>query len=267
MPRSGVSPIVAALSLAWAGCGQGPLPLADLGAADSGPFDLGAADGGQDLAARVDLAARELATGSERRPEDLAAAIDLADGEQGVPLDSGVADLAQSRDLATPDLRPVADLGTPDLRPPADLAKPVDRGGPEAPIPFLGPLEGIWLVGWSGGLNHFSWVRFTVAGQTQGKAEFLKGKELRFNQPLWDCDGVGSWTITAKPDTIQIHFPPACNLPWVAYTIGPYGPPGNYPPGAILEAPFAAQPGQAVGGYKYPPGQCDAGLTKCVDPL
>ena len=149
----------------------------------------------------------------------------------------------------------------------AELASaPVDQGGPDAPLPFPVPLEGIWLVGWTGHVNHYSWVRFTVAGRVQGRADFLSGKDLPINGPFWSCDGQGDWTITQKADTVQLRFPAACKLADAAFTFSGFAPAGAYPLGAILDATVSGQ-GGSYQGFKFPPAQCDAAMTICTNPL
>lgn len=131
-------------------------------------------------------------------------------------------------------------------------------------------LDGIWLLGWSGGLNHFSWVRFTVDGMAGGAAQYNAGADLAYNAPLWSCNGAGTWMLTAKPDTVGFNFPPSCTDGFQAYTFLSFqAPSSSFPKGAILEATVEAptMPGQTFNAYKFPDSQCDAAMTKCTDPL
>src|SRR2546425_5048792 len=62
------------------------------------------------------------------------------------------ADLASAGDAAAS-----ADLATADLAMPAGA----DLAGANS---FPDALPGIWLIGWSGGLEHYSWARFHGGG-------------------------------------------------------------------------------------------------------
>ncbi len=134
--------------------------------------------------------------------------------------------------------------------------------------PFLQNLQGIWLIGWSGGLNHFSWVRLRVDGGAGGQADFLSGKDMQANMPYWDCTGSGQWSLTAKPDTVGLYFPDACaNLGFEALTFVSFSPPAGYPDGAILQASIESTSGVPLEGYKFPPDWCDPVMSSCADPF
>lgn len=125
-----------------------------------------------------------------------------------------------------------------------------------------GTLEGIWLIGWAGGLNHFSWVRISSGGV----AEFLDGADLYGNAPIW-CSGAGSWIYTAKPETVGLYLPSACTgfepLTFEAFTTPP-----SWVKGSILVASVSTGiAGQYYEAYKFPPSQCDAAMTSCADPF
>ena len=153
-------------------------------------------------------------------------------------------------------------------------AGPVDAGGDVDTITaFVEQLNGIWLVGRSGGLNHYSWVRVRRAalGDWSGTAEFLSGDTLTTNAPFWPCSGQGSWTIPAKPYSILFTFPAGCPAGLeTEYTFDPISTPAStYPKGAVLQAivtPLATGPA-SLDGYKFPDTQCDAAMTSCADPL
>jgi hypothetical protein len=140
-----------------------------------------------------------------------------------------------------------------------------DEGGT-----FPGALDGVWLFGWSGGMNHFSWVRLRIEQMGGGGAQFLSGADLSYNIPFWDCSGQGDWMLTAKPDTIGLYFPEGCALGFQAYTFLSLQPPSStFPKGAILEATVEGLggPGQIMQVYKFPAWQCDEAMTACQDPL
>jgi hypothetical protein len=138
--------------------------------------------------------------------------------------------------------------------------------------PLFKDLEGIWLVGWGGGMNHYSWVRFTVTSSFGGTAVILDGKTLTVNLPYWNCNGPSSWNLASKPDTIQLHFPSSTCVPQglksSSYTFSNIKPASSWPKGATHTAQVTTfQQPTNLEGYKFPPSQCNAAMTSCTDPL
>ena len=159
-------------------------------------------------------------------------------------------------------------------KPQVDLFKPQDAAIKDASGSFPHTLDGIWLVGWIGGLNRFSWVKFQATSASGGKAWILDGKGLSGGTvPYWNCSGSTSWNITSKPDTVQLHMPGStCNgYKSSNYTFANITPmTASYPKGATHQATVTAYQGATpaqISGYKFPASQCDAAMTKCVDPL
>jgi len=160
----------------------------------------------------------------------------------------------------------------------ADASYDVIESGPaDAPTDvdqitaFVYQMNGIWLVGWGGGMNHYSWVRITSdqPGSWGGKADFLAGDDLVANAPYWPCSGQGTWNIPAKPYSIIFMFPSSCpsGLEF-EYTFDPFTTPSGYPKGAILAATVTPlSGGSPIEGYKFPDSQCAADMSSCVDPL
>ena len=132
-------------------------------------------------------------------------------------------------------------------------------------------LPGNWLIGWSGGYDHFSWVR--LEGAMQGRADFLSVASTRGGYtPYFGCSGEGTWAWTQKPNTIQLVFPAGCPAqpPGVAlsYTFGPVTAAANFPKGAVLSTTFEGAPGtQELLGFKFADIDCNAAFTSCVDPF
>ncbi len=142
-------------------------------------------------------------------------------------------------------------------------------GAPATTFPEY--LAGTWLIGWSGGLDHYSWVR--LEGFDHGRADFLSKASTRpAVTPFFNCDGQGTWEITAKANTIFLHFPSSCTSPGVnitAYTLSnlEFGP-STFPLGAIMSATLETAPGeQSLAALKFPDSQCDAAFASCVDPF
>ena len=130
-------------------------------------------------------------------------------------------------------------------------------------------LPGIWLIGWMGDLNHFSWVRFDAPNGSGGPADYLPGAGISINFPYWNCSGLGSWAFTQNVHTVNLTFPPACNAPALVLTFDSFAaPPRPYARGATLQAYISeARSGGPLWGFKFGPGQCDAQMTQCANPL
>jgi hypothetical protein len=151
---------------------------------------------------------------------------------------------------------------------PMPVDAPTDSSLPPDPDTFAEMLNGVWLIGWSGGMNHFSWVRLSGGPQWGGDAEFLAGDDLFANAPFWDCTGLGSWMITAKPYTVGLQFPASCSTGFASYTFLTMLPAAGYPPGAVVQASLEdpTNPGATLEGYRFPSDWCDPTMTTCPDP-
>jgi len=135
---------------------------------------------------------------------------------------------------------------------------------------FVNTMNGIWLVGWSGGLRHYSWVRITSdsSGQWTGTAEFLSGEDISSNSPYWACSGKGTWMIPQKVNSILFTFPSSCPSGIEMEYTFEFSLPMPYPPGASLAAVVSPLSGsQKLEGYKFPDSQCDATMSTCIDPF
>jgi hypothetical protein len=125
-----------------------------------------------------------------------------------------------------------------------------------------GAAEGLWLIGWSGGLNHFSWVRLEAGGTLTVN----DGSSLFANAPFYPCNGTGTWSMTAKPETIALYLPAGCDMAPITFTSW-LGTPA-WPKGCLQEASVEALPsGQTLMACRFPLEQCNATLTMCIDPL
>ena len=162
-------------------------------------------------------------------------------------------------------------IAPPDLSPPGrdlasrDLALPA---GDLAQGDFFADLSGIWLIGWSGGLNHYTWVRFDVANPNGGRADFLPPMGNGAWIGFWpSCSGQGQWALAARPSTVTLMFPAMCNLPNQSITWKSIGPVlGGWPPTALRQAIMDGVLPAPQDGWKFPPQQCDAPFTKCTLP-
>lgn len=132
---------------------------------------------------------------------------------------------------------------------------------------FPSQLPGTWLIGWTGGINRFSWVRFETSSPFDGPAQVLAG-DLAYSMPYWECSGEGTWTVTAQPNTVLLLFPPSCGIVGESLTFVSFTPASGYPPGATLSAGIEVTSApSSIEGYKFPDGQCDADMTTCEDPF
>jgi hypothetical protein len=134
-----------------------------------------------------------------------------------------------------------------------------DRDAPKAPS----ALQGTWLIGWAGGLRHYSWARFT--DNTPGNVMVLDGRDLPSNAPYWACNGSGSFTASQDGTTLQLSLPAPCPAETltVVSSISAQEQPGAID-GATVNSPHSALPLRC---FKFPDSQCDAGMTACANPF
>jgi len=123
--------------------------------------------------------------------------------------------------------------------------------------------DGVWLVGWAGGLNHFSWLRFQYLGTTNGTVDLL-ALTCAGCTSFYPCDGQGQFTLDPATAEMVIDLPVACagqaTLVFGAfYDV-------EWPMGTLtgVEVTDGMYP---IEGYLFPPGQCDPAFTSCTDPF
>jgi hypothetical protein len=126
--------------------------------------------------------------------------------------------------------------------------------------------EGVWLIGWAGGTNHYSWVRF----EPGGALTMLDGAGIATNIPYWECNGPGSWVLAATPETVVVQmagdggscaFSPLTFGPWLG---DPAWPEGARQAVTVLDG---ANPDVPLTAYRFPDAQCAPDLSRCADPL
>lgn len=178
---------------------------------------------------------------------------------------------AQPADARPADLATVVDAPLVDATTAAD-AQPVDASTiADLNTDFPQLLDGVWLMGWIGGLNRLSWIRFDISSPMAGTAIINSGTLSGGTMPYWNCSGVASWNVTAQPNTFQLHYPSAecTGMRSGTFVLTRIGPPTRSYPNVQMEATFDAygvNP-SAILGYKFPPDQCDAAMTSCTDPF
>lgn len=125
--------------------------------------------------------------------------------------------------------------------------------------------KGVWLIGWAGGLDHFSWVRYTFLTPTQGSIDVLDSICVSCT-PYFPCQGKGLFSADPAANEVLMQLPMACNNKTVTLTFSNFTPPGAFPPSATLSASITEQPATPLQGYQYPEAHCDAGFTTCKSP-
>jgi hypothetical protein len=125
-----------------------------------------------------------------------------------------------------------------------------------------GALEGIWLIGWGGGANHYSWVRI----EPDFTLTVNDGAPLASNLPFYGCNGAGTWNPAAKPETVFLLLPAPCDpsvLTFTAWSGTPAWPPGSLQAASVETNP----PSVPLMAYRFSLAQCDATMSSCSDPL
>jgi hypothetical protein len=129
-----------------------------------------------------------------------------------------------------------------------------------------GLFAGVWLIGWEGGMLHFSAIRLPpeADGGFEGEVEILADPGLDHNGPYFDCSGVGTFTVGANSTYFMIEPPPDCEgtMGGVELVFGELGDAGGRW-GSTLMASVETTPGNAVVGYWFPPETCDATMSRC----
>ncbi len=150
-----------------------------------------------------------------------------------------------------------------------------DSSASDMNLSFPGALEGIWLMGWSGGANHFSWVRFSKMAKpsmVKKDAWILDGQKISANLPLFSCSGKTTYWMGAAGRTVYLDLPsPSCmagkksiGLVFSEFT----APAKGGPKGAILSAAIKEQAVLTpLEGHKFRSSWCDPGMTTCKAPF
>lgn len=195
----------------------------------------------------------------------------LGTAEAGVAADAipGAEVADRPSDLGGPaDADAAADVASP---PPADALVAED-----AASTFPARLyDGIWLVGWSGGLVHVSWVRFTPAADglsgTWATAPGVCGAcvgYFRGGMPAFDgCTASdGTFTVT-PPATVTLRPPSACPEALMqSWTFADFRPGSNASRPEVIEEATVHAAVPTISGLqaeKFRANHCGADLTTC----
>lgn len=134
-------------------------------------------------------------------------------------------------------------------------------GGAEPLFPELD--DGPWLIGWSGGLDHYSWVLFTYTAADEGTAVVID-TECTSCTPYFDCSGMTTFSI-AGASTVDVPLPAPC-AQIVSLDFGALGPTRGFPPSALQHAAISTGDAQ-LDGFLYPSEQCTPSPPDCGDPF
>lgn len=128
----------------------------------------------------------------------------------------------------------------------------------------------VWLFGWSGGLDHYSWVRFFPnSGGTNGTWT-VRNATCGSCTPYIPCEGNDGLFI-ASTTSVTLQYPTTCGggAPGSQTLVFKSTQPVSGPPqGADLQVVFAVEDtGSIVGAFRYPDTRCGADLAGCGDPF
>lgn len=121
---------------------------------------------------------------------------------------------------------------------------------------------GVWLVGWSGDVNHYSWLRFGP----DGRLDVLDGRDIQFDDPYFPCSGAGAWSFGEPFESVVLALPPPCDpttLEFGDWFWGVSPTPGSQQTAFL----FDETRGVTLGAWRYPDDQCRDDFTQCKDPF
>jgi hypothetical protein len=151
-----------------------------------------------------------------------------------------------------------------------DAATDATLGDGSTPWPDV-LFSGVWFAGWAGGLDHFSWMKFTKSGQTNGQWAALDSVCTSCTG-YFSCEGSdGLFSASSSPpQTLTLQYPQSCTGPTGEdWTILGFESPPSFPPGALLQMNIQVGSGGGLNlqAFLYPASQCNAGFTSCTNPF
>jgi hypothetical protein len=130
--------------------------------------------------------------------------------------------------------------------------------------------EGVWLVGWSGGTDHYSWLEFSPdeADGVEGSLAVLESDCGICSGFLFGCAGTdGRYSVDLDTSEISMLFPAACSLdPTVWEFQSVLLSPTDYPGDSLLRWTFSVDGVNSYAAHLYPREQCDSAFTSCTWP-
>jgi hypothetical protein len=137
--------------------------------------------------------------------------------------------------------------------------------------------KGPWLIGWGGGLDHFSWIRFTFVVDSGGDP--IAGGDIEVLDsacvsctPYYACQGAGWFSINSGTNEVVLQLPSGCSMSGMPQTstlsFSNVGPTMGYPPKSVLFASVQElETASSLEAFQYDHGHCNAAFTMCGDPF
>jgi len=127
-------------------------------------------------------------------------------------------------------------------------------------------LEDWWLCGWSGGLDHYSWMYFG-SGEPDGTLSILDAT-CTACASYFGCAGTdGEFVPTASSNSLAITMPSSCGeSTQTIWQLTELCPPDGYPVGSSAYVTFTYGT-SSLRCDRYPLDQCDTSLSACPMPL
>lgn len=125
--------------------------------------------------------------------------------------------------------------------------------------------DGVWLIGWSGGLDHYSWVKFVFQTATTGTFTLLDPMGVTLTS-YYMCEGSGAFSTDLGTGVVTLELPAACGMAKSILDFESFFSPGGFPPHATMGANIKTM-GQYIQGFQHDAGFCDQNFTACGDPF
>ena len=125
--------------------------------------------------------------------------------------------------------------------------------------------QGWWLCGWSGGLDHYSWVYFGP-GDIYATMSILDATCTACTS-YFSCTGTdGHYDATESLRSLMLTMPSSCGeTDHTIWDLAELCPPDGYPPGSSAHVTLVG-PNGPLRCDRYPLDQCDATQSSCPMP-
>lgn len=125
---------------------------------------------------------------------------------------------------------------------------------------------GDWLIGWSGGADHYSWFRFT-----QGETSADQGIVRTLPTTCATCESLScageTGTYEIVNEEVRLAFPSSCSLSFRLGSLASPAEPFLGRSSAVVSAQVSSAIGPTFQALLYAPGSaCDADFTTCPFP-
>ena len=125
--------------------------------------------------------------------------------------------------------------------------------------------QGWWLCGWSGGLDHYSWMYFGP-GDLSGTVTILDATCPACTS-YFSCTGTdGRFDATASMRAVAVTMPSSCGATGhTIWEVTEICPPQGFPPGSSAYVTLTGG-SDSLRCDRYPLDHCDASLSSCAIP-